>query len=324
MKKKNDITCPFALIVFLGLWIGHSPPPSICAERSPVVSIVVNQDVPFQYFDRKEIRDIYLGKKSCWQNGKRIFCAVLTEKKSLSLFMKTYLKRSFRQYRYILRGRLFSGKSGLPKFFKSEASLVDYVSRTSGAIGFIPTDYQLPDNAHTLKQMNGYLVCSANRGLDLTHNIKKISLESAGVTSTESLGDAHSDVIFIANQDFPANVLNKETILDIFSAHMENKPTRNPISLGISNNYSLYNRLLARVAGKGSAKYRQYLEMRFRSTGASPVSVFQSVGNLLAHIRANRWAIGCISSKVYDAYFMKDWAQTSAPAGTGNSRKQDV
>ena len=107
--------------------------PALFAE--PVV--IVNNDVSVSEVDADTVKKIYLGKKSKWNDGKKIAFVALKDGSVHSAFLDAYIKKSPSQFSTYWKQMIFSGKGLPPNAFGSEAEIVQYVSATSGAIGYV-------------------------------------------------------------------------------------------------------------------------------------------------------------------------------------------
>ena len=86
---------------------------------------------------KDEVKDIFLGKKVQWQNNSKIHFVISRDLDLHKSFLKTYIKRSPKQFRAYWRQMVFTGKGTSPKSFPSEKELLEYVSNNGGAIGYV-------------------------------------------------------------------------------------------------------------------------------------------------------------------------------------------
>jgi ABC-type phosphate transport system substrate-binding protein len=118
---------------------------SICAAESLGVKIIVHTDVN-ESISANDIRNIFLGKKTQWNNHQRIRFVLLTQKKLYRNFLAKYVGKTLYQYRNYWRKKVFTGTGMMPVMFKDCKQTIDYVKRTKGAITFIPTSEIISDN----------------------------------------------------------------------------------------------------------------------------------------------------------------------------------
>jgi ABC-type phosphate transport system substrate-binding protein len=88
----------------------------------------------------KEVRDIFLGRKTYWNNGKRVLPASIeVENKSFQKFSDQTLEMSSRNYSKYWRRQLFSGRGTPPQVFSSDNEVINYVKNNSNSIGVVST-----------------------------------------------------------------------------------------------------------------------------------------------------------------------------------------
>ncbi len=103
------------------------------------IIIIANTSVSENELSKDDIRQIFLGKIVKWQNNTNIHFVLLSGDIHKA-FLKTYIRRSSIQYRNYWRKMLFTGKGIIPKSFNTEKDLIQYVTETQGAIGYIKDD----------------------------------------------------------------------------------------------------------------------------------------------------------------------------------------
>ena len=120
----------FLLFLFLSLCWGTS-------FIFPDVLIVANNETRLTALKKKEIRDIFTGKKKRWENNGKIILAVLKKPAVHKQFLRQFVHKTPSQFRNYWREKVFTGEGTIPRSFKTEKSLIDFVARTKGAIGYI-------------------------------------------------------------------------------------------------------------------------------------------------------------------------------------------
>lgn len=108
--------------------------PALCWAGDVVV--IVNPSVPESTLSAKEIKDIYLGKKTSWGNGSKINFVVLNGD-THDTFLSTFVKKTAAQFNTFWKKQVFTGKGSPPQAFDSNQAMIDFVSRTPGAIGYV-------------------------------------------------------------------------------------------------------------------------------------------------------------------------------------------
>lgn len=110
---------------------------SPCFAENAVV--VVNKDVPDSSLDAESLQRIYLGKKTRWSGGKKIVPVMLKSGSTHEVFVEKFLNKAVSQFNTYWKQAVFTGKGIPPKTFENENDLMEYVSETPGAIGYIST-----------------------------------------------------------------------------------------------------------------------------------------------------------------------------------------
>lgn len=103
------------------------------------VLIIGHQDVPESKITQKEIKSIFLGEQVKWKSGGDIRFVLLLGRIHNS-FLKEYIGITSAQYRNYWKKKVFTGQARSPKSFKNQEKLLDYITKTKGAIGYIPSD----------------------------------------------------------------------------------------------------------------------------------------------------------------------------------------
>jgi len=101
------------------------------------VIVIANPKVPVGSLTGDEVKDIFLAKKTQWDNGQKINFVTLKDCDTHRAFLKQYLQKSSSQFERYFRTLVFTGKGSIPKAFDTEEQLVGFVSSTDGAIGYV-------------------------------------------------------------------------------------------------------------------------------------------------------------------------------------------
>jgi ABC-type phosphate transport system substrate-binding protein len=118
------------------------------------VIIVCNKSVTADSLTQSEIKDIFLGRKTRWSDGNKINFATLEEGQTHEVFLKSYVSKTARQFGYYWDKQVFTGRGKTPKSFKTAKGLINYVSNTDGAIGYIAAD-EFDSNVKVLRFTQG-------------------------------------------------------------------------------------------------------------------------------------------------------------------------
>lgn len=84
-----------------------------------------------------KMKQIYLGKISRWENGNKIILVTLEQGTTHENFMENCLNKKSRSFTLYWKQRMFTGRGVMPRIFKTEKEVIDYVKGTEGAIGYI-------------------------------------------------------------------------------------------------------------------------------------------------------------------------------------------
>ncbi len=115
-----------------------------CISNSHAISIILNESVSSSPSSSKELRNIFTLQKIFWKNGNKIQVFVFPDNSPLHRqFSKTITKIFPHQYRRIWDRITFSGTGVAPTTVHSIAEMLEKVSQTKNAIGYIkqPTRY---------------------------------------------------------------------------------------------------------------------------------------------------------------------------------------
>ena len=144
MRAKFKTTFVFLIVigaVFLLLY-------SLSAQDSYADDLIIicNQSVPVDSLSKSDIQRIFLGKKTEWFGGNKIAFVLLSDKGEVgevhNRFLQDFMGKTPTQYKNYWKKMVFTGKGRTPKSFKTSDELIDYVSKTAGAIGYISTNAQ--------------------------------------------------------------------------------------------------------------------------------------------------------------------------------------
>jgi len=107
---------------------------------------------PAAAINEKEAKNIYLGKKTVWDDGRHV--TVFTQSASAVhiLFLKDVLGKTTQQYATYWKKSLFTGTGLPPKDFATDAEVKAAVAAQPGSIGYIaPASLDTSVKALTLR-----------------------------------------------------------------------------------------------------------------------------------------------------------------------------
>jgi len=99
--------------------------------------IITHPDTPVDSLEKKEIRDIFLGRKKSWDKNEKITLAILKAGNAHKQFLNLFINKTPFQFRNYWREKVFLGEGQSPRPFETEEKLINYVARTKGAVGYI-------------------------------------------------------------------------------------------------------------------------------------------------------------------------------------------
>jgi ABC-type phosphate transport system substrate-binding protein len=106
--------------------------------RAPAqVVVIANSSVAVTTISKAELRDIFTGGTTSLRSGAQVTPVLLKQGAVNDEFLSVYIGKSDSGFRTGWRSILFSGQGMMPKTLGSEAAVVEYVSHTPGAIGYI-------------------------------------------------------------------------------------------------------------------------------------------------------------------------------------------
>ena len=104
-------------------------------------TVVVNNSVNISDIDKSELQRIYLGKIELWNNNTKIIPCYISPAKNEAgkSFFYTVIEMDLEKFNKTWLKKVFAGYGVKPNEFSDENDLIEFVSKTNGAIGFIST-----------------------------------------------------------------------------------------------------------------------------------------------------------------------------------------
>ncbi len=99
-------------------------------------TLIVKNGLVITSIDEESFRNIFLGKKTTWDDGAHVVVVVLKDGPSQDQLLQL-LSKSPSQFLIAWKKRVFTGKGTMPEIVESQEALVNAVAKTPGAIGFI-------------------------------------------------------------------------------------------------------------------------------------------------------------------------------------------
>jgi ABC-type phosphate transport system substrate-binding protein len=101
------------------------------------VLVIANPSVIAVDVSKSDLRDVFTGASSSFKGAAQVTPVLLKQGAVNEDFLDLYVGKSDSAFRATWRSLLFSGQGVLPKTLGSDAAVVEYVSHTPGAIGYI-------------------------------------------------------------------------------------------------------------------------------------------------------------------------------------------
>jgi ABC-type phosphate transport system substrate-binding protein len=129
-------------LILLNLFVQIIPNANVYAVP---VKIIVHPDIQ-DSLSANDIRNIFLGKKTQWDNNQRIRFVLFTEETTYQSFITHYVRKTLYQYRNYWRKKVFTGTGMMPVMFNKCRQCIEYVNQTQGAISFVPENCIVPND----------------------------------------------------------------------------------------------------------------------------------------------------------------------------------
>lgn len=126
-------------IVLTGLIILTQFVMSSQADSQEILVITNNAD-SITVLTQREIRKIFLGHQTRWQDHSRIIIVTSTNQALNKIFIRKYIRKTPSQFKHWWRKKLFTGEGKLPKSFQNDEDVIQYVAANKGAVGYIFAD----------------------------------------------------------------------------------------------------------------------------------------------------------------------------------------
>ncbi len=110
-----------------------------CSQQAIGQTLLVNSQTASQRLNQHQLKAIFLGNTTHWQNGLPIsLCIDTSHKEYLEKFTKDVTGKNIRSYKRLWSKRVFSGNaSSMPKYLNNSEKIIHYVANRQGAICFI-------------------------------------------------------------------------------------------------------------------------------------------------------------------------------------------
>jgi ABC-type phosphate transport system substrate-binding protein len=120
----------FTLIVAVGALV-------LTGRSQAQVIVVANPSVKTADISKSDLRDVFTGAATTIKDGSRVVPILLKGGTAHEEFLQAYIGKSDTAYRAGWRSLVFSGQASMPKSLETDSAVVEFVSHTPGAIGYI-------------------------------------------------------------------------------------------------------------------------------------------------------------------------------------------
>jgi ABC-type phosphate transport system substrate-binding protein len=100
------------------------------------LAVVINPETPVNSLKKADVKKMFLGKKTLWENGENILPVVLKSGPLHEVFLKELIEKTPLQFSMYWKRIIFTGRGIGPKSFETESELLKYVAETKGAVGY--------------------------------------------------------------------------------------------------------------------------------------------------------------------------------------------
>ncbi len=104
------------------------------------IVVIGHPNLPINSISKTDLKNIFTGRKIAWSGDETIVVVILKKSKTHDRFLSKYVNKTSSQFRSYWIRLVFSGKGVAPISLASEEDMVDYVSNTKGAIGYISSN----------------------------------------------------------------------------------------------------------------------------------------------------------------------------------------
>lgn len=115
-------------------------------------TVVANSSVPDPDISQQALRQIFLKRKTRWSDGSRVLPVDQEiERPVRSSFSEDVLGRSADAMQTYWQAQIFSGRALPPTILDDDQDVLDYVSSTAGAVGYVSARTGVPSGVKVLE-----------------------------------------------------------------------------------------------------------------------------------------------------------------------------
>lgn len=110
---------------------------------SPILSlagdvvIICNPSVKVSTLGKSDVNNIFLGRKSTWDDGTSIVFAIQKDLDVHKSFLDGFMDKTPSQFVLFWKKIVFTGKGSSPQTVDNDLEMIKFVGETKGAIGYV-------------------------------------------------------------------------------------------------------------------------------------------------------------------------------------------
>ncbi len=132
--KKSVLSILGLALLSLGHW-------TLMAQEQPTFKVITHPENPVSSLSKTQVSNILLKKVSRWESGQRVKAVDQGGKGSVrEVFTKEIHGRSLSSIKRFWQRQIFNGDAVPPPELGSDSEVLEYVSKTEGAIGYVSPD----------------------------------------------------------------------------------------------------------------------------------------------------------------------------------------
>lgn len=112
----------------------------VFSAQAADLKVIANTGVKADSVSSEELKGVFLATKTSLSDGSHVEPVLMKSGATHESFLKQYVGKTGGALETYYRSLVFTGKGSMPKTLASDAEVVEYVSKTKGAIGYVSAD----------------------------------------------------------------------------------------------------------------------------------------------------------------------------------------
>ena len=129
MRKRVTLKCFLYILIIIG-WV------ALGQAAGEDIYIIANRSVPVNSLSKDDLRDIFLGKKTLWNETIKIVPVIMPSELIHNMFVVRYTRKLSPQFKNWWIRLVFTGEAIFPRIAVNPADMIRQVSEIEGAIGY--------------------------------------------------------------------------------------------------------------------------------------------------------------------------------------------